>query len=78
MTDVEKALRGDHKAAKRVTEARVLLPCPFGGSKEIKKGSCYGRTWYFCGDCMVELPGQLVEYTARLAWNTRAVKERKK
>lgn len=33
MTDVEKALRGDHEAAKRLTEAGVLLPCPFCGEE---------------------------------------------
>lgn len=31
MTDEQKALLGDHEAAKRLTEQGVLLPCPFCG-----------------------------------------------
>ena len=31
MNDVKRALLGDHEAAKRLTDAGVLLPCPFCG-----------------------------------------------
>ena len=31
MTDEKRALLGDHEAAKRLTEAGVLVPCPFCG-----------------------------------------------
>lgn len=72
MTDVEKALRGDHEASKRVTEDGILLPCPFCGCKDIKEGSCYWQVWYFCGECMCESSAKDGEYNARLAWNTRA------
>ena len=33
MTDKQKALLGDHEAAKRLTDAGVLLPCPFCGKE---------------------------------------------
>ena len=33
MTDEQRALLGDHEAAKRLTEAGVLVPCPFCGGE---------------------------------------------
>lgn len=35
MTDEKRALLGDHEAAKRLTDAGVLLPCPFCGREVI-------------------------------------------
>ena len=29
MTDIQRAMLGDHEAAERLTEKGVLLPCPF-------------------------------------------------
>lgn len=38
MTDTEKALLGDREAAKRLTDAGVLVPCPkCGGQAEVYK-----------------------------------------
>ena len=31
MTEIEKALFGDHEASKRLTDAGVLVPCMCGG-----------------------------------------------
>ena len=37
--DMKRALLGDHEAAKRLTEAGVLLPCAHcGGEAKFKKG----------------------------------------
>ena len=37
MTEIEKALFGDHEAAKRLTDAGVLLPCPCcGGNARVR------------------------------------------
>lgn len=33
MDDIKRALLGDKEAAKRLTEAGVLLPCPFCGAE---------------------------------------------
>ena len=45
MTDEQKALLGDHEAAKRLTEKGVLLPCPFCGSGvNIRRTSSKYRT----------------------------------
>lgn len=42
--DVRAALLGDHEAAKRLTEAGVLVPCMCGGKAGIvcfeKRGAC--------------------------------------
>lgn len=35
--DVQAALLGDHEAAKRLTEAGVLVPCPFCGGNNISE-----------------------------------------
>ena len=32
MTDEKRALLGDHEAAKRLTDAGVLVPCPMCGA----------------------------------------------
>lgn len=78
VTDVEKALRGDHEAAKRVTEAGVLIPCPGCGKQNIKMRYVCGDHFSDCIECGWTGPMKNSEYEARLAWNTRAVKERKK
>ena len=76
MTDLKRALLGDHEAAKRLTEQGVLLPCPgCGESHEIAVciqerilleyyGHCWRCGWYG--------PIRQTEKEARLAWNTRA------
>lgn len=45
MDDMRHALLGDHEAAKRLTEAGVLLPCPFcGGEVRLRRVSSAYRT----------------------------------
>lgn len=45
MDDIKLALLGDHGAARRLTEAGVLLPCPFcGGAGKLRRTSNGYRT----------------------------------
>ena len=41
MTDIRKAMLGDHEAAKRLTEQGVLVPCPWCG--ETPKVTAFDR-----------------------------------
>lgn len=77
MNDVKRALLGDHEAAKRLTDAGALLPCPFCG------GEVYENQWVDCKyesirvvmqckRCTVQTPISVSVRRARLAWNTRA------
>lgn len=75
--DMKRALLGDHKASKRLSEAGVLVPCPFckgevrrvigfGGLNFFKCRKC-GAVVSFDNDYFNERPNE-----ARLAWNARA------
>ena len=77
MDDKTRALLGDHEAAKRLTDAGVLLPCPFckgevrrvigsGGLNFFRCRKC-GAVVSFDNDYFNEHPNE-----ACLAWNTRA------
>ena len=74
MTDIKRALLGDHEAAKRLTEAGVLVPCPFCGGEAMVEYDTIEPFEYavFCGDCGVMPTTSEDEQVARLAWNTRA------
>ena len=68
MTDEKRALLGDHKAAKRLTDTGVLLPCPFCGYDKPE----YGATWVYCPKCKCFGPAKRYYNEGLLAWNTRA------
>ena len=72
MDDVRAALLGDHEAAKRLTDAGVLVPCP--GCRDSSVGIRYvcGDHFGLCETCGWTGPFRNTEYEARLAWNTRA------
>ena len=74
MTNIERALLGDHEAAKRLTEVGVLLECPFCGGEAMVEYDTIEPFEYavFCGDCGVMPATSEDEQLARLAWNTRA------
>lgn len=85
LTGEKRALLGDHEAAKRLTDAGVLLPCMCGGKAGMvcfeKRGVPSGDMGYLasikCRDCWMELrrwalKKKWAEASARLAWNTRA------
>lgn len=74
--DMKRALLGDHEASKRLSEAGVLVPCPFckgevrrvigfGGLNFFKCRKC-GAVVSFDNDYFNEHPNE-----ALLAWNTR-------
>ena len=72
MDDIKLALLGDHEAAKRLTNAGVLIPCPGCGEEGIVIQSNQDRPWQVfcgCGFCAAHFES---EYEARLTWNTRA------
>lgn len=82
MTDEQKALLGDHEAAKRLTEKGVLLPCPFCGSqakiKEPKGARVFPADIYYnavCTECFAVGPAGKSDGYARHIWNTRAAVE---
>lgn len=86
--DIRAALLGDKEAAKRLTDAGVLLPCPFCGEDAAdvvvytprllrpSRNHIYG---VYCNECEtmfgydIDYGGQYdSEREAALAWNTRA------
>lgn len=78
MDDKMRALLGDHEAAKRLTEAGVLVPCPGCGGENIVDWYRHNEVWYQCDDCGWQGPSVYSEgfvdtEKARLAWNTRAL-----
>ena len=45
LSDEKRALLGDHEAAKRLTDAGVLLPCPWCGEIVVHVGTIAGREY---------------------------------
>ena len=74
LTDEKRALLGDHEAAKRLTEAGVLLPCCCGRKAHIKKWDKIIAYKVCCESisCGNETMWWPDEGTAIRVWNTRA------
>ena len=72
MDDIKLALLGDHEAAKRLTNAGVLLPCSGCGNIDLKAYDVFGEHFVYCRACKITGPIKNSYYDARLAWNTRA------
>lgn len=70
--DYRRALLGDREAAKRLTDAGKLLPCPFCKKLNAVLNCSRFNHWVFCYECGADGPNTTNEYEARLAWNTRA------
>ena len=74
--DISAAMLGDHEAAKRLTDAGVLLPCPWCGKTPTEDDLYYGWGKYrFFHDCKKAGPmrvGGKTRFDVCLAWNTRA------
>ena len=53
MDEIKRTLLGDHEAAKRLTDAGVLVPCPFCGGEAMVEYDTIAPFGYvvFCGDC---------------------------
>lgn len=81
MDDLKKALLGDHEAAKRLTDAGVLVPCPMCKGDEVLVRSVSGtfdsgrittKKYTQCRGCFLQTAFYNTGKEARLAWNTRA------
>lgn len=73
MDDIKRALLGDKEAAKRMTDAGVLLPCAHcRGSGVLDSDHSMGIFWILCTGCGMQTEAFVTEEEARLAWNTRA------
>lgn len=51
MDDIKLALLGSKEAAKRLTDAGVLVPCPGCGGDNALGWWRFNETWFECGDC---------------------------
>ena len=71
--DVRAALLGDHEAAKRLTDAGVLVPCPMCGKIGVLHSVDNCKTVFACCPaCGLMTRAYKGHEKARLAWNTRA------
>ena len=68
MDDKTRALLGDREAAKRLTDAGVLVPCPFCGGEGVLDSEFPAGT-----GCGMQTEAFETEPKASLAWNTRAL-----
>ena len=72
MDDIKLTMLGNHEAAKRLTDAGVLVPCPWCNGSRKETNNFKVGYWIFCLECSAAGPISVNEYEARLAWNTRA------
>lgn len=73
MNDIKLAMLGSKEAAKRLTDAGVLLPCPMCGEVGVLHSIDGCQTIYAaCPSCGLMTRAYKGHMKARLAWNTRA------
>ena len=73
MDDVKLAMLGNREAAKRMTDAGVLLPCAHcRESGVLDSDHIMGIFWILCTGCGMQTEAFVTEEEACLAWNTRA------
>ena len=75
MDDIKLAMLGSKEAAKRLTDAWVLVPCPFcKNDNQHTLEVCRREFDYYilCGVCGAEGPYSIRKEKAILDWNTRA------
>lgn len=72
MDDKTLALLGDREAQERLTEAGVLLPCPFCKSENIKFHYSCAEYWIECGECGSGCGFTNTLGEAENCWNNRA------
>ena len=73
MDDIKRALLGYKEAAKRLTDAGVLIPCALcNGSGVLDSDHIASIFWILCTGCGMQTEAFETEDEARLAWNTRA------
>ena len=73
MDDIKLAMCGNREAAKRLTNAGVLVPCALcNGSGVLDSDHIASIFWILCTGCGMQTEAFEIEEKARLAWNTRA------
>ena len=75
MDDTKRALLGDHEAARRLTDAGVLLPCAqCRGRAILIEGTLQapGKYGVVCGECLCATTWCVAKEDAIGRWNTRA------
>lgn len=72
MNDIKLAMLGSKEAAKRLTDAGALAPCPGCGDSSVKICYVCGDHFGMCRTCGWTGSFRNTEYDARLSWNTRA------
>ena len=81
MDDIKLAQLGDKEAAKRLTDAGVLVPCPMCKSGEVfirsvsgafDSGKITTKKYAQCRSCFLQTTFYSTKKEARLTWNTRA------
>ena len=76
MDDIKRALLGDHEAAKRLTDAGVMVPCQHGSKAVMLNTGNVCPTIYYRiiakDSCCMQARLFETEHEARLTWNTRA------
>ena len=80
--DIRAAMLGDHEAAKRLTEAGVLVPCTCGAKATLEHdcliehigwGKSFLVYWVRCHDCGTETKHYREDSEGAIReWNTRA------
>ena len=75
MDDTKRALLGDREAAKRLTDAGVLLPCAHCRGRAILIEGTFqapGKYGVVCGECFCATTWCVTKEDAIGRWNTRA------
>ena len=75
MTDETRALLGDHEAAKRLTDAGVLVPCAHCKGRAVLVEGTFrapGRYSVVCGKCFNATTWCVSKEDAIGRWNARA------
>lgn len=75
LIEKKRALLGDHEAAKRLTDAGVLLPCPHcKGRAVLVEGTLQapGKYSVVCGECFCATKWCILKEDAIGRWNARA------
>lgn len=73
MTDIQRAMLGDREAAARLTERRMMIPCPCcGGVATLHTMDMFASIYATCQTCGLRTSGYNSPDTAIKYWNTRA------
>lgn len=72
LTDIQRAMLGDHEAAVRLTGEGVLVPCAHCKGRAVGMLQAPGRYSVVCGECFNATTWCVSKEDAIGRWNTRA------